>query len=71
MIHGGATFGSSANRQQLPDCTSLLQHLVPTLITIMMNSKQAMWGEPVYPLVYVLLASCPLQRQVVCYIFKC
>ncbi|WP_217520234.1 HEPN domain-containing protein [Vibrio metschnikovii] len=51
MIHGGATFGSSANRQQLRDCTSLLQHLVPTLITIMMNSKQAMWGEPVYPLV--------------------
>lgn len=51
MIHGGATFGSSANRQQLRDCTSLLQHLVPTLITIMMNNKQAMWGEPVYPLV--------------------
>ncbi|WP_217553846.1 HEPN domain-containing protein [Vibrio metschnikovii] len=51
IIHGGATFGSSANRQQLRDCTSLLQHLVPTLITIMMNSKQAMWGEPVYPLV--------------------
>lgn len=51
MIHGGATFGSSANRQQLRDCTSLLQHLVPTLITIMMNSKQAMWGDPVYPLV--------------------
>ncbi|EKO3555979.1 hypothetical protein [Vibrio metschnikovii] len=54
MIHGGATFGSSANRQQIRDCTSLLQHLVPTLITIMMNSKQAMWGEPVYPLVQSL-----------------
>ena len=64
MIHGGATFGSSANRQQLPDCTNLLQHLVPTLITIMMNSKQAMWGEPIHlshplsePAVLIHLAS--------------
>lgn len=51
IIHGGATYGSSANRQQLKDCTSLLEQIIPAIITIMMDSSQELWGEPVYPLI--------------------
>ncbi|HCG6517295.1 TPA: hypothetical protein NJ338_002607 [Vibrio parahaemolyticus] len=51
IIHGGATYGSSANRQQLKDCTSLLEQIIPAIITIMMDSSQELWGEPVYPFI--------------------
>jgi hypothetical protein len=51
IMHGGATYNSSANRQQLKDCTAMLQILVPTIIEIMMNHPESLWGEPVYPLV--------------------
>lgn len=50
-MHGGATYNSSANRQQLKDCTEMLQILVPTIIEIMMNHPESLWGDPVYPLV--------------------
>lgn len=51
IIHGGATFGSSANRKQLRDCTFVLEQIVPTIIELMMDGKNELWGEPVYPLV--------------------
>ncbi|MGL1206737.1 hypothetical protein ACSTK6_13370 [Vibrio parahaemolyticus] len=51
IMHGGATFNSSANRQQLRDCTNILELLVPTIIEIMMNNPNDLWGEPVYPYV--------------------
>ncbi|TOF47792.1 hypothetical protein CGJ22_23020 [Vibrio parahaemolyticus] len=51
IIHGGATYGSSANRKQLRDCTALLEKILPTIIKIMMNSSSELWGDPVYPLI--------------------
>ncbi|MGR5176867.1 hypothetical protein ACPV4B_19205 [Vibrio parahaemolyticus] len=51
LIHGGATYLSSANRQQLKDCCSILEKLVPVIIEIMMDCKDEVWGEAVYPLI--------------------
>ncbi|WP_282176201.1 HEPN domain-containing protein [Vibrio nereis] len=51
IIHGGATYGSSANRQQLRDCTVLLEQILPVIIKIMMDSSKELWGDPVYPLI--------------------
>lgn len=51
IIHGGATFSSSANRKQLRDCTNILEKIVPVVIELMMNGKSQLWGDPVYPLI--------------------
>ncbi|WP_298443097.1 HEPN domain-containing protein [uncultured Ferrimonas sp.] len=51
MIHGGATYGSSANRAQLADCTAVLTQLVPLIIELMMDNHNALWGDAIYPLV--------------------
>ena len=51
IIHGGATYNSSANRQQLRDCTVLLEQILPAIIKIMMDSSKELWGDPVYPLI--------------------
>ncbi len=51
IIHGGSTFGSSANRSQLRDCTNFLQKVIPIVIYLMMDGKNEVWGDPVYPLV--------------------
>ncbi|MFH4752600.1 hypothetical protein [Vibrio alginolyticus] len=51
LIHGGATYLSSANRQQLKDCCGILEKLVPSIIEIMMDSADQVWGEAVYPLI--------------------
>ncbi|WP_249370509.1 hypothetical protein [Vibrio sp. 11-4(1)] len=42
---------SSANRQQLKDCCGILEKLVPSIIEIMMDSADQVWGEAVYPLI--------------------
>ncbi|MEJ3630053.1 hypothetical protein [Vibrio vulnificus] len=51
LIHGGATYNSSANRDQIHDCTALLEIVVPTIIEIMMDGAEELWGDAVYPLV--------------------
>ncbi|BCB42490.1 hypothetical protein VagYM19_16180 [Vibrio alginolyticus] len=51
LIHGGATYNSSANREQIRDCTALLENVVPTIIGIMMDGADELWGDAVYPLV--------------------
>lgn len=51
LIHGGATCNSELNRQQLRDCTHMMEALVPRVISIMMDTAQSHWGEPYYPVV--------------------
>lgn len=51
LMHGGATFDSSANREQLRDCTALLNSVVPVIIGVMMDGKNEVWGDAVYPLI--------------------
>lgn len=51
LIHGGATWNGSVNREQLRDCTSLLGKLVPLIIKLMMDSPNTLWGDACYPVV--------------------
>jgi hypothetical protein len=49
LIHGGATWNSSVNREQLRDANAIMSALVPIVIEIMMDSAGEHWGEPCYP----------------------
>lgn len=51
LVHGGATWGSSVNRDQLRDCTAFMAKLVPLVIEVMMDHPEALWGDAVYPVV--------------------
>jgi hypothetical protein len=51
LMHGGATWGSSVNRTQVRDCSSLLGKLVPLVIEIMMDHPETLWGDACYPVV--------------------
>jgi hypothetical protein len=51
LMHGGATWGSSVNRDQIRDCTSLMGKLVPFVIEIMLDHPEALWGDACYPVV--------------------
>ncbi len=51
IMHGGATWQSSANREQLRDAVSFLSKLVPILINIMMDNANSLWGDANYPLI--------------------
>lgn len=51
LIHSGATCLRSVNRQQLKDWCGILEKLVPSIIEIMMDSADQIWGEAVYPLI--------------------
>ncbi|MEZ9236039.1 hypothetical protein [Shewanella sp. 10N.286.52.A9] len=51
LIHGGATWNSSANRDQIRDGVAFLSKLVPIIINIMMDSSDQLWGDANYPVV--------------------
>ncbi|MDH0097764.1 HEPN domain-containing protein [Pseudomonas sp. GD04158] len=51
LIHGGATWNGSVNREQMRDCTSLLGKLVPLIIELMMDCADTLWGDACYPVV--------------------
>ena len=51
LIHGGATWMSEVNRQQVRCCTGLLEKLVPIIIELMMENPQTTWGPVCYPVV--------------------
>lgn len=51
LMHGGATWNSKVNRQQVNDGARIMLTLVPVLIEIMMNSRDEDWGEIYYPVV--------------------
>lgn len=54
IMHGGATFESSANRKQLQCGCQMLLLLIPLLIDIMIENKDENWGDIYYPLVVAL-----------------
>ena len=49
LIHGGATYASQVNREQVEDGAQLLASLVPIMIEIMLNAQQEDWGNIYYP----------------------
>jgi len=51
MLHGGSTWNSSVNRNQLRDATAFLQDFIPIVIQISMENHEQIWGEPCYPVV--------------------
>ncbi|MDE2688256.1 MAG: hypothetical protein OXI16_12275 [Chloroflexota bacterium] len=54
ILHGGATYRSSVNRQQLQDGTKILASLLPIFFDIMQaNIHIEGWSKPYYPRVYI------------------
>lgn len=51
IIHGGATWNSSANRSQLRDCSNILMKVMPVVIDLMMENPSVEWGDAFYPLI--------------------
>ena len=51
LIHGGATWNSKVNRDQIRDCAKFMGCLVPVVIEIMMDNADVLWGQPCYPVV--------------------
>ncbi len=51
IVHGGATYGSFVNRDQLRDCANILSTLVPIFINLMMDNPNEDWDRPSYPVV--------------------
>ena len=55
ILHGGATFDSRVNREQLKDGCNILSLLIPAMLQIMMeNHSEIDWGKPFYPVVNTL-----------------
>lgn len=51
ILHGGATYNSSVNREQMRDCCHLMGKLVPTIIEVMMDNYNTLWGDAYYSVV--------------------
>lgn len=51
IIHGGATWMSAVNRDQLSLGVSILERVVPTAIDLMMRNPRALWGDACYPVI--------------------
>ena len=51
LIHGGATWSSSVNRNQIRDGMKIMGQIVPALISIMLNNNPKLIGSPCYPVV--------------------
>lgn len=53
LMHGGATYQSRVNRDQVRDGSNLLGELLPIIISIMIENPDGEWGEIFYPVVTV------------------
>lgn len=51
LVHGGATWRSSVNRDQVRDAARIMARVVPAVIDVMMSSAGEVWGDPCYPVV--------------------
>ena len=51
IVHGGATWQSAVNRDQVRDCTALLETLVPVFIQLMIEDIDGNWDMPSYPVI--------------------
>jgi len=53
MIHGGATYNSRVNREQVKSSRRLLAELLPVIVRIMLHNHAIDWGEIRFPVVNV------------------
>ena len=49
LVHGGSTYSGAVNRAQVQDGASILGHLIPVFVNIMMDHPETPWGKPFYP----------------------
>ncbi len=49
LVHGGATFGSKVNRQQVTDGVALLGDIVPLVLALMLDAHTLDYGAIEYP----------------------
>ncbi len=49
LVHGGATWNSSVNRNSVQDSTRIIEFLLPIFIGIMLDNPSVDWGPPYYP----------------------
>ena len=57
LIHGGATWNSGKNRDQVVEGNTFIKDLVPCLIEIMLKNPNENWGDNNYPILYATKAS--------------
>lgn len=48
LVHGGATWNGSLNREQLRDACGILGSLLPIVILLMMQHGTEVWGDAAY-----------------------
>lgn len=51
IVHGGATYASQVNRQQVKDGCQILLAIIPAIIQIVMQHPDEAWGKPFYPVI--------------------
>ena len=51
LIHGGATFNGSVNRDQVVDGAKILSALIPVMADLMMDGRNTDWGVANFPVV--------------------
>lgn len=51
LMHGGSTYASSINRQQVRDGQRFMQDFVPLMVKLVMDNPQLDWGPIHYPVV--------------------
>ncbi len=51
LVHGGATWKGSVNRDQIRDGYAILGDLTPRVIHLLIENPDEDWGEPLYPVV--------------------
>ncbi len=51
LVHGGATWNSKVNRDQVRDGANIMALLVPLFVDLMMDNPDVEWGPPHYPVV--------------------
>ena len=51
LVHGGATWNSAVNRDQVRDGAAILGSLVPVFVDVMMDNPHGDWGRSFYHVV--------------------
>lgn len=51
LVHGGATWNSKVNREQLKDGTAIMMAITPIIIELMLEHPELNFGEIMYPVI--------------------
>lgn len=51
LVHGGATWNSRANREQVRDGANIMSAVVPVVVELMLDHPEVDFGEILYPVV--------------------